>query len=74
MMTTMNATFCLIQQTWWNRYRYLYKIIVQEHLNMSGLVKPINLFIFFKRNKYFPGGIIRGPERYILNEQIQRSK
>lgn len=44
--------------------------MIQEHEWFS----EIDLFIFFRRNKYLPGDIMRGPEKCILSEQIQRSK
>lgn len=61
----------LYQQNWWNWYRYIFKIMI-ERLSMNSLVKSIDLSIFFKNN-CFPGGI-RGSERHIWSEQIQRPK
>lgn len=49
MIITITGALCLLEQKCWNVYRYLFKIMTQEHLSLSGLVKSINLFIAIER-------------------------
>lgn len=69
----MMKTGTLYQQNWLNWYRYIFKIMIEEHLSMNGQVKSINPSVFFKKKNYFPDDI-RGSERHSLREEIQRSK
>lgn len=57
----------VLQQNWWNRYRYVFKIKIQEHLSLSGLVKSIYLFIAIKR-KIIPRWYNQRTQRNILSE------